>query len=1144
LVQPDGTTFAAVPWGVATANGYEDLDGHTVARDDAGVWRYTVDGEPSGVRPDDGGPPAGAPAHDRPPVPDADGSGAAGAPASELPSEGPHVPFNTFTGTLVILAQFPDQPSVGSTAASWASSYFGETNSVQDYYQDQSANFLHLTPVDETHGTVNDGVVGWVTLPSNHPNTNGLSGSAQLAAQDTTVRDAIVAADPYVDFARYDRNGDGVIEPRELHIVVIAAGYETAYGGAAVQCGKNVWGHQGGIGGSGVTAPTVDGKVAGGAGHMLFGEWHCTTSESPGHAATIGIMAHEMGHDLDMPDLYDIDGSSEGIGEWSLMASASWNAVGGGFAGSTPGGLDPFTKSYQGWLTPTHVGGTSTAVALQQVETSPQVVRVLDNPNGVDWNFYEQSGTGEYFLIENRQKVGYDAGIPGCGVLIWHVDETRTSTNSANATDGRRLIDLEEADGLNHLDTNTNRGDAGDPYPGSAARTSFANATSPNSKLYSGAASGVSVGVPNSACASTANITVTGPQSVPFAPTIGTATAGNGQATVTWTAPTDDGGAPITGYKVTPYIGTTAQTPQTFSSTATSQVVTGLTNTTTYTFKVAAVNAVGTGPLSAETNAVTPVALASAPTIGSATAGTLSATVSWTAPSSSGTYPITGYRVTAYYSLILFTTRTFTSTATTQVVTGLSGGTSYTFRVAAITQGGVGANSAASNSVTPAAATAPGAPTIGTATKGAGSATVTWTAPASDGGSAITGYHVTPYVGATAQTVRVFNSTATSQVVASLTNGTAYTFKVAAVNAVGTGTQSAASSSVTPSTLPGAPTIGTATPGSKQATVRWTAPASNGSAITGYKVTPYIGATAQTVQTFNSTATSQAVTGLTNGTAYTFKVAAVNANGTGNLSAASNSVTPSGGVAADFDGDGTTDVAVFRPSNGGWYIAGSGVTYLGLDGDIPVPADYDGDGASEIAVFRPSTGAWFVDGQPSATYFGLSGDVPVPGDYDGDGTTDLAVFRPSNGGWYRYGGGVAYHGLATDTPVPADYDGDGATDRAVFRPSTGAWFVDGQATRFTGGAGDVPLPGDYDGNGTTDVAVFRPSQGAWYRSGLDPLYFGLDTDVPVPGQFDADPATDVAVFRAGDGGWYVDGSPATFFGLVGDIPAPRNPALS
>ncbi len=181
-----------------------------------------------------------------------------------------------------------------------------------------------------------------------------------------------------------------------------------------------------------------------------------------------------------------------------------------------------------------------------------------------------------------------------------------------------------------------------------------------------------------------------------------------------------------------------------------------------------------------------------------------------------------------------------------------------------------------------------------TATAGPASATVHWTAPAGNGGSALTGYVITPYKGATAQTA-VHVGNVTSDNVTGLTSGTAYTFTVAAVNAIGTGAASAASNSVTPTAnVPGAPTIGTVKAGHASVAVKWTAPASNGgSAITGYAITPYIGKTAEKVVKVGNV-TSDTVTGLTNGTAYTFTVAATNSSGTGAASGHSASATPNG----------------------------------------------------------------------------------------------------------------------------------------------------------------------------------------------------------------------------------------------------------
>lgn len=244
---------------------------------------------------------------------------------------------------------------------------------------------------------------------------------------------------------------------------------------------------------------------------------------------------------------------------------------------------------------------------------------------------------------------------------------------------------------------------------------------------------------------------------------------------------------------------------------------------------------------------------------------------------------------------------------------------------------------------------------------------------------------------------------------------------------------------------------------------------------------------------------------------------------------------------SDFDGDGKTDVSVFRPDGGNWFIQQSSDGALrgqafGASGDQPVPGDYDGDGLTDIAVFR--NGAWFImrssDGVFRAEQFGTGGDMPFAADFDGDGKTDLAVFR--NGQWFirqssNNGFRALSFGLNTDQPVPCDYDGDGKTDLAVFRQSSGAWFIlqsSNNALRSTqfGAGGDVPVTGDYDADGKSDLAVFRPSNGTWYVSQslsgtLRTQQFGLSTDRPLSGDFDGDWKNDFAVFRPANGSWYI-----------------------
>ena len=214
---------------------------------------------------------------------------------------------------------------------------------------------------------------------------------------------------------------------------------------------------------------------------------------------------------------------------------------------------------------------------------------------------------------------------------------------------------------------------------------------------------------------------------------------------------------------------------------------------------------------------------------------------------------------------------------------------------------------------------------------------------------------------------------------------------------------------------------------------------------------------------------------------------------------------PATRTTGDFDGGGTTDLAVFRPRNGGWYIRTPTAQVLmsgaqwGLSVDAPITGDFDGDGKSDLAVYRPSKGAWYIRtlaGQvlTAGAAWGLSGDTPLAGDFDGDNRDDLAVYRPSQGSWYirsLAGQVISYGlkwGLSSDLPVNGDFDGDNKSDLAVYRPSSGTWYIRTLAgqilsygTRW-GLSGDVPVSGDFDGDGKTDLALFRPSNGALVHS--------------------------------------------------------------
>src|SRR5437879_5143769 len=357
------------------------------------------------------------------------------------------------TGTvrvLVLLVDFQDVPPAAAHTGAYFDSFYNDASagakSFRAYYTEVSLGALTV------QATV---IPTW--FHSVHPMSYyGADGSRPPDDANgpiyRLVTETVQLADPSVNFATFDANGDGVVD----HLTVIHAGAGQESGGSS----DLIWSHRWAVLDADPSTPGSQALIADGV--QIYG-YTMESEDSP-----LGVVAHEFGHDLGLPDLYDTDYSSAGAGVWDIMSGGSWTGVP---AGTSPAHFSAWSKIRLGWLTPTDVTTSLIGTAIAQVETNGTVFRL-----GIPGTF-----PPEYFLIENRQPVGFDAALPGSGLLLWHVDESQTS----NDVDTHRLLDLEEAD---EALTGDHPRDAGDPWHDTA--TGWGPDTIPDSRTYAGQTTG------------------------------------------------------------------------------------------------------------------------------------------------------------------------------------------------------------------------------------------------------------------------------------------------------------------------------------------------------------------------------------------------------------------------------------------------------------------------------------------------------------------------------------------------------------------------------------------------------------------------------------------------------------------------------
>ncbi len=375
----------------------------------------------------------------------------------------------------VLCAQYSDIYETEWETEQLQQKFFGEweSGSLKDYYLENSYGALNI-----------DGqVYGWsqVTHPAQYYDRENSNMGDLLTELFTMMDDS-------VDFGMYDNDGpdnipnsgddDGFVDV----VFVVHSGK-----GAEETGGPEIWSHF--LNYSFYTgSPFETRDVRANNKPVYIDDYLIIPAVQRDGMVEIGVAAHELGHAFMLPDLYDLDYSSMGVGVWCLMGSGSWG--GDRRSPERPVHLSAWCKERLGWLEPVVLAGNVYDQTIPPIEESPVAYKLMNNGELESYVYenhlgYYENVDKEYFLIENRQQKGFDSGLPGSGLLVWHIDHT-VSDYYGNTNDVHRLVDLEEADGLGQLDNKESNGDSGDPFPGRNVIHSFTRYTTPNSLLYDG----------------------------------------------------------------------------------------------------------------------------------------------------------------------------------------------------------------------------------------------------------------------------------------------------------------------------------------------------------------------------------------------------------------------------------------------------------------------------------------------------------------------------------------------------------------------------------------------------------------------------------------------------------------------------------